>query len=216
MKKRTRNTSLPENFRTIWLVCLLALSFGCAKRTEEPPPEPEAKKPVNSFSMRVDGQEWKPYQVPDEPCNSTFMAMTGEWRGVDVVPFYEIYAYRDSNGRHDAYSENMLRLVVMNTTKPGTYVIDGTHKSHFDSYVVFSQQQTMGGYNLYVNNPARKPFVVDIDEFLPINGSSTKGMKGTFSGVLYNEDNPADSLVISEGRFTFGIVNAGYDRQCGL
>jgi Domain of unknown function (DUF5025) len=176
-----------------------------------------AKLPINSFSMLVNGQLWTPYQNPKDICSSTFGGRYWELVTSDVIPIYTLEARRDPNGINDAYSENTLRLQVKGVYGPGVYVINGTYKEDFDSYVVFYAKQSPNNYKKYVNDPRRKPFTVDVGEIIPIKEFvAAKGIKGTFSGVLYNEADPSDSLRIDMGEFTFNIVNVGSDKQCGL
>ena len=193
---------------------MLLLLWSCKQQEEQP----EAKKPVASFSMLVNGKEWKPYQNPKDPCSSTFYAATGMlgWMG-EELPFYTVHAYCDLSGRGDAHSENLLRMQVMNTIAPGIYILDGSYKKDlFDSYIIFQTRKSTGDVKRYINDPKRKAFTVTIEAFLPVKGLSYKGIKGTFEGVVYNEDTPSDSLIIDKGNFTFGIVNGGFEQQCGV
>ncbi len=167
--------------------------------------------PLNSFSMQVNGEVWEPFQEEDNPCYSTFAGTFGHY---GEMPMYTIYAYRDPAGIAEWLSENMLRMRVMNVTEPGTYLLDGTYKEDFDSYFMFQTREDLENHNRYVNDPGRSAFVVIVKEFIPGRYSSTKGIKGSFSGILYNEVDLLDSLIIEKGEFTFAFVGAGYDNHC--
>jgi hypothetical protein len=175
---------------------------------------PKAKASINTFSMRVNDQQWTPFQQKDDPCSSTYSGSyaTISMMSGEIIPFYTVRAYRDPQGKADADSENLLRMRVMNVTRPSTYLLDGTYKEDFDSYLMFQMQKP--NFRRYVNDPARSPFVVNVQEFIPIKGSPTKGIKGSFSGILYNEKDPSDVLVIEKGTFVFGVVNFG--DHCGF
>ena len=195
--------------------CGLLLTFGLAGCKQSEPVK--ARIPINFFSMQVNGQPWKPYQNPTDSCmGSTFGATQSElqYASGKVVPFYTFSAYRDPSGQANAYSENLFVIRVMNVTEPGIYLLDGTYKEDFDSHIMFQMQRPTGGLKRYVNNPTRRPFVVYVQELLPIKDSPTKGVRGSFAGVLYNESNQSDSLVIEKGNFTFALVN--YPDNCGF
>ena len=187
------------------------LLTSCNKSVEEP--KAKAKVAINFFSMQVNGQVWTPYQVPNDPCTSTFSGIYG---GIGEKPIYTFNAYRDPTGKANAYSENLLRMQLVNVTEPGLYLLDGTYKKDFDSYFMFQMQQPTGNFKLYVNIPQRYPCVVNVEAIATKKGYTIPGIKGTFVGVVYNEDNPLDSLVIEKGKFAFDIMSARYDLQCGI
>ncbi|WP_162053727.1 DUF5025 domain-containing protein [Pontibacter pamirensis] len=177
------------------IVLLLLLLMSCKDE------EPEARVPVDSFSMEVNDRLWTPFQSKEDTCVSTYSYSFSHYGS---APVYTIYAYRDPTGRADAYSENLLRMRVMNVTKPGTYPLYGSYKEGIDaSYIIFQIQQSMGNPKRYVNDPSRRPFIIQVNE-IPLKERRTiPGIKGSFSGTLYNEDNLLDSLVIKKGKFTF-------------
>jgi hypothetical protein len=187
----TFSPNKPLLLHSVWIALFCLVSCK--------PEEPKAKVAINTFSMRVNDQQWTPFQEKDNPCSSTYSGSnaTISMRSGEIIPFYTVYAYRDPQGRADADSENLLRMRVMNVTRPGTYLLDGTYKEDFDSYLMFQMQKP--NFQRYVNDPARSPFVINVQEIIPIKGSPTKGIKGSFSGILYNENNPSDSLIIEKG-----------------
>jgi hypothetical protein len=187
---------------------ILVLLTGCKSKEREEPKPPVV---MNSFSMRVNDQEWKPFQSKEDPCSSTYAGLAS---GSNENPFYVIFAHRDPTGRADAYSENLLRLQVMNVTKPGTYLLDGTYKENFDSYIIFVTQRPK--HARYVNMPSRWPFVVNVTAITNWKKLVIPGIKGSFSGVLYNEADPSDSLVIEKGEFNFYTMGARSDLHCAF
>jgi len=201
-------TFLPNKYlllNSVW-VALFCL-FSCKQEA------PKAKVSLNTFSMKVNGELWTPFQDKDNPCRSTYSGSyaTATMRSGEIIPFYTVYAYRDPQGRVGVDSENLLRMRVMNVTKPGTYLLDGTYKEDFDSYLIFVTQKPK--YGRYVNDPARSPFVINVQDIIPIKGSISTGIRGTFAGILYKEGDPSDSLLIAKGTFVFNIVNFG--DHCG-
>ena len=156
--------------------------------------EPLERTSLNSFSMNVNGQVWTPFQSEDDPCSSTY---SGHHGFLNEMPFYTIYAYRDPEGIADAFSENLLRISVKNVTTLGDYLLDGTYKEDFDSsYIIFVVQQPTGNSKRYVNDPQRSPFIFNVEKFFPRKNAISTGIKGSFSGILYNEADPSDSLTI--------------------
>lgn len=155
---------------------------------------------------------WIPFQAKDDPCNSTY---TCQFANLGEIPLYTFYAYRDPEGISDGTSDNLLRMRVMNVTEPGAYPLDGSYKEDFDSYIIFAVQQSTGNVKRYVNDPGRSPFVINVQELFPTKYSTSKGIAGSFSGILYNEADPSDFLTIEKGEFAFNILGANYSHHCG-
>lgn len=187
------------------LLLAVFVLLGCEEEERKP-----RTVPLNSFSMDVNGKDWKPYEEEGNPCYSTF---SGTVNG-GSPPRYTFYAYRDPAGIAEWWSENMLRMQLREVPEPGPYLLDGTYKEDFDSYFMFQTREDLENHNRYVNDPERSDFAVTVQEFIPGRYSSTKGIKGSFSGILYNEADPLDSLVIENGEFTFGFIGVGYDGHC--
>jgi len=185
--------------------------MGCGKSAEEL--NAKAKVAINYFLMEMNGQVWTPYQDPGDPCTSTFSGISG---GIGEKPLYTFSAYRDPTGRTDAYSENLLRMQLLNVTEPALYLLEGTYKKDFDSYFIFQMRQPAGEVKRYTNIPQRYPFVVNVEAITTKKAYTIPGIKGTFAGVVYNEDNPLDSLVIEKGKFSFDVLSAQYDYHCGM
>nr|WKN40366.1 DUF5025 domain-containing protein [Tunicatimonas sp. TK19036] len=129
-------------------------------------------------------------------CKSTY---NGSFGYLGAMPMYTIYAYRDPEGRDDYLSENFLRTRIMDVTDTGTYLLNGSYENDFDSYFLFVVRESAEDSKRYINNPAKESFSFHVKEFFPTEYSDSRGFKGSFSGVLYNEDDPKDSLVISQG-----------------
>lgn len=187
------------------LIVLLCVVTGCREQTTEP------KQAVNFFSMSVNGQTWKPSQSAQDPCFGTFWMQYGSAGG---TPRYLFLAYYDSLGRADFRSQDVLIMQVMGITKPGTYSLTGTWKSNFESYTIFRRQLPNGQSRRYVNDPARGSFTVTVSEWY-IRPSSViiPSLRGTFSGTLYAEENPSDSVVIRRGGMAFIRPTSSTD-QC--
>ncbi|EMR01065.1 hypothetical protein ADICEAN_03813 [Cesiribacter andamanensis AMV16] len=191
------------------LVMSLLFVLSCEKKEEE-----TIHTPVNSLSMEINGQAWKPYER--DPCTSTFMC---SWTGVsgpgDIdMDLYTISAFKDTKGRADYRSENQLRIQLTDVEAPGVYLTTGSYKSDFDSYAIFIDR-TAGDApesgKRYVNKTVENSFYVQVEEILPREGVSPNGIRGTFYGTLYNEEDPSDYILIQKGEFTFQILDFGWN-----
>lgn len=190
------------------LLSLMLLLESCKK---EELPEKENSRLLNSFSMQVNGQPWEPSQVGKDECMQTFMAT---WSTLAENPYYTISAYQSSKAPNVEQSENSFRLQITNVKKTGTYYLLGHHHEPHDSYAVFSVKKSDGTYSQYINKKNNTSFVVEVTDLIPISGSSATGIKGTFRGTLYNENNLLDSLTFSKGDFTFNKLNWRNFNQC--
>ena len=202
----------PQSQIILTYTLLLALNWTVGCKQTEPV---KARVPVNYFSMQVNGQLWTPYQDSTDPCNSTYSGNYSELQyasGV-VIPFYLFLAYRDPGGQTGVDSDNYLRIQAMNVTKPGLYLLDGTYKENFDSYLTFNVKQVAGKSKRYVNNPNRRPFEINVEEITYRENASIPSIKGSFEGVAYNEIDVFDSLIIEKGKFNFKYMG---NYHCGF
>ena len=190
--------------------CGLLIVGGIISSCQEDDARP-SRIPVNLFSMTVDGEIWVPFQSKEDTCSSTYL---GSYGFLGKSPMCTIYAYKDPEGIANHQSDSFLRTRIMNVVDTGTYFLDGSYENDFDSYFLFVTQQPDGVGKRYVNSPIRNRFQVHVKELDPIEGSTSRSFNGSFEGVLYNEKDSNDSLVISRGQFRFGSVNS--TDHCGF
>lgn len=170
---------------------------------------------LNAFSMRLASQIWEPATIDYQECMRTFYCSWSSLTKQNVEqPFYNIKAYKDPHAKTGPNSENFFELQIFDVQETGSYEISATYKEDFSSFALFVMNLPDGDSRRYVNEVNGNSFVVEIDEFIPIEGFSLPGIKGSFYGTLYNEDNPLDSLVLEEGDFTFGKINWNNFNQC--
>ncbi|MES2730235.1 MAG: DUF5025 domain-containing protein [Bacteroidota bacterium] len=193
-------------------LALLALLLSCQKEKVIQEQKPQ---PLNSFSMRLNGQVWQPSQIGKEVCMRTFH---GAWSAVtensQQKPFYTISAYKDPQAKVDYTSENAFKFQISNVKKTGLYEIKGSYTEDFSSYALFTINKPDGTYNRYVNKITHGSFFVEVSEFIPTPASELSGIRGTFYGTLYNEKNPLDSLIFQGGEFTLKKINWYNFNQC--
>ncbi len=192
----------------VLLTGAMTLLFGCVKEQIT-----EVKKPirVNSFTMDVDGQEWEPGQLGDDDCIRTY---NGAWSWIGENPYFNISAWRDPKGHIDIDSKNVLQIQVMNVKELGKYPIAGAYTKSFQSFAFFRVTKEDGSFIRYVNKTEKPSFIVDFKQFAPRPNTNLKSVDGVFSGILYNELNPLDSIVISNGTFTLKHTNGYNFDQC--
>lgn len=169
----------------------------------------QGMKPLNSFSMKLNDQLWHPSLIDNDSCFSTIQC---EYSEIDLIPFYTIKAYKDSQSRTNYLSENMIRIQIMNVNSTGNYNISDPY-GDFNSYAMFVINQS-GSQKIYENSVSKITSVVRIEEMFPIHGSILTGIKGSFSGILYNIIDSNDSIVIDDCKFTFKKLNWANFCQC--
>jgi hypothetical protein len=102
----------------------------------------------------------------------------------------------------------------MDVKQTGQYILNGFYQENFSSYAIFARKNADGTSTRYINKTNSEGFSVIIDEFLTLKGSHVTGIKGTFYGTLYNENNPSDSITIQQGEFTLRKINWYNFNQC--
>ncbi|RYD86338.1 MAG: DUF5025 domain-containing protein [Sphingobacteriales bacterium] len=199
----------PYLFRFLSILCFLTLAMGCSKDNSAP----SAIKPrvVNTFAMQVNGRDWEPGKSGTAECNRTFNAA---WSWLDGRPYFNITAYRDPNGNTGAQSNNILQLQVMDADATGSYALNGSYWESFSSHAVFRATKPDGSRVSYVNKRGSNTFKLVIDQFTPRPNTMLRGVKGSFSGTLYNEKDPLDSMDIKRGDFVFQRTNFYDFSQC--
>lgn len=201
--------SYPYIFRS--LIILICLNVFMSYTKENTAPEAIKPQIVNTFAMQVNGQDWEPGRFGKEPRNRTFNAA---WSWLDRRPFFNISAYRDSNGKTGAESDNSLQLQIMDAGAAGSYGLRGSYLKSFSSHAFFWSTKPEGSKVRYVNSESSNAFKVVFEQFTERPNTTLKGVKGSFFGTLYNEKDPSDFIVIKRGYFSFQRTN-GYDfRQC--
>jgi len=184
---------------------LLILALGCNKKDKLK----EDLKPLNSFSMYLNDQFWQPSLIDNDSCFSTFHC---DYSEIGEMPFYTIIAYKDSQSRANTLSENMIRIQIMNVNSTGLFNISDPF-GDFNSYAMFVINES-GNQKIYQNSATKISSEIIIEEMLPIDGSILTGIRGSFSGILYNNVNPNDSIVIDNCKFTFKKINWANFCQC--
>lgn len=162
---------------------------------------------VNSFEMVLNNNRWRPSEISE--CEKTFMCNMSY---LDNKLFYNIEAYKDPHALASTDSENRFQIQIFDVTQTGIYPINGTHKG-WQSYSRLAVNDSKGK-RLYYNKENGHSFRVDITEFFSSESSSIVGIRGSFSGILFNENNPLDSIQIENGQFVFRKTNWYNFNQC--
>ena len=196
-------------FLSLLSLCFLLSFANCTK--ERISEEPEEQLPINSFGMEVNGKAMEPGQIGDNNCLRTYY---GAWSAVDTKPYFNIVAYLNLEGLKSDTARSQLNIQIMNVTGLGKYKLTGSYLSNFDPYAYLSLKKPNGSSVRYLNKKDIGSFYVEFEKFIPLPNTNRQGVIGSFSGTLYNEKNPADSVIISRGKFTLNKTNHYNYNQC--
>ncbi|WP_075341521.1 DUF5025 domain-containing protein [Tenacibaculum agarivorans] len=163
---------------------------------------------LNEFKMLVDDELWLPSQIDKDFCMHTFSCSRSE---IDGKPLYTIKAYRDSNLITDLTSENFFHMQIMNVNSIGKYSISDA-EGHFKNYAKFFINKD--GKRKFYRNSTNNDFEVEILEFFPKEISFLTGIRGKFSGKLYNVEDKNDFIEITNATFSFKKTNTTTFNQC--
>jgi len=190
----------------ILLTGLLILVLGCSEKIEIK----QESKILNSFSMNINDQIWQPSVIGNDSCSVALRCAMTTIHG--DKNFYTITMYKDSQTKTNSESENIFYLQIMDVTSAGTYAISDPF-GDFKSFARFVKNES-GNKRIYDNSTTIASSVVKIDELFPTKSSALIGIKGSFSGILYNRDNPKDSIVIDNCIFNLKKLNWNSFYQC--
>lgn len=184
------------------MLALIFLMIGCEKSDDS------THKMVNTFTMNINDQLWEPSLVGNDSCFSKFSCTYSE---VDMIPFYTIKGIKESVSESNTSIKEIFRFQIMNLSDIGTYYLSDSY-GDFQSYARFiivegSNEKT------YDNSSSKISAEVRIEKMIPNKSASFTGVKGTFSGVLYNT-NQNDSIVINDCEFIFKQINQNDYCQC--
>ncbi|WP_026464625.1 DUF5025 domain-containing protein [Adhaeribacter aquaticus] len=197
-------------FQIIMAYSVFLLLIGC--KQDESVKEPK-KVRLNKLAMLVNGQDWQPSQIGTDDCLCKFK---GAWsfNGQNKNPYFTLSAFQDPQAETFFKNETGLNMQITNLQKPGIYYLAGSYLDHFESFAIFSLKTPEGKFKQYINKAHAKNFYVQVNELIPLPGTTIPGIAATFSGTLYNKDNPLDSLTFNRGSFTFKKVNWHNYNQC--
>jgi len=190
----------------ILLTGLLILVLGCSEKIETK----QKSEILNSFSMNINKQIWQPSVIGNDSCSVALRCEMSTIHG--DKNYYTITMYKDSKSRTDFESENIFYLQIMDVISTGTYVISDPF-GDFKTYARFVKNES-GNHRIYENSTIHASSKVQIEELIPKSGSALIGIKGSFSGILYNKANPKDSIVIDNCVFNLKKLNRNNFCQC--
>ena len=160
--------------------------------------------------MNINDQIWQPSVIGNDSCS---VALRCEMSTIHADKnYYTITMYKDSQSKTNSESENIFGLQIMDLNGAWSYPISDPF-GDFKSYARFVKNES-GNRWIYDNSTTIASSVVKIDELFPTNTSALIGIKGSFSGILYNRDNPKDSIVIDSCIFSLKKLNRNSFYQC--
>jgi hypothetical protein len=196
---------------TTTVLILAVMTLNSCQKNEI---EKDDQTNLNNFSMKLNDHIWRPSIM--DTCNKAFSC---QWSGVNEDNYYSIEAYKDAKFETFNYaslnlieSENFFKI-HFKVDQIGSYPINGTFYAQFESYARLTMNDS-NGKRRYYNKKDGNSFKVEVTDMPPAIAGFEPGIQGTFSGVLYNEDDPHDSLSISDGKFSFLKINFNNFNQC--
>jgi hypothetical protein len=162
---------------------------------------------LNTFKMTVNGQAWTPSVI--DSCYRTFRC---NMASLNEDNFYTIEAYRDPLSTASLMSENFFEIKIMKVNETGNYIIDGEFRD-FSNYARLTIND-VSGKRRYQNKENGTSFKVNVTQLFPRENSPVVGIGGSFDGILFNLDNPSDSIIIAGGEFIFRKTNHNSFNQC--
>ena len=190
----------------ILLTGLLILVLGCSEKIEIK----QESQLLNSFSMNINDQKWQPSVIGNDSCSVALRCEMSTIHG--DKNFYTITMYKDSQSKTSSESENIFRLQIMDVISTGSYPISDPF-GDFNTYARFVKNES-GNQQIYDNSTIHASSMIQIEELIPKSGSALIGIKGSFSGILYNSVNPKDSIIIDNCLFNLKKLNRNNFCQC--
>ncbi len=204
--------SSKKTYFLVLALCATLLFLVSCDNKEETDPQKNLKR-MNYFSMEIDGEFWQPSFIDGDTCKQTFNAAQSGYNaniGLSPSTFYNINAYKDPNAINDVRAENRLRLQIMDVVKTGKYEIKKDYRVHFENFISFQIRKDKNGNEkqaIYSVDSTKNIFDFYVDKIIPVESIANQGIQGHFEGVLYNEENPIDSIVITNGKYKFERLN---------
>ncbi|GAA3652418.1 DUF5025 domain-containing protein [Flavivirga jejuensis] len=188
------------------LVLVLTITFGCNSNDESIPPQ----QVVNTFTMTVNDSQWTPTLIDNDECYSKFNCFFSE---VDFIPLYTITAIKENETETDQKNSEKLWFRIMNLKDVDTYYLNDEY-GDFKSFARFIINEN-GIVKIYENSTSENSSKVIIEDIIPpTKNSHLGGVRGIFSGVLYNKNDTSDFIIIRDCNFEFEKTNRTDYYQC--
>jgi hypothetical protein len=207
--KKTMRHLHKRIFSSLLSLCFLLAFANCTK--EQISEEVEEQLPINSFGIEVNGKAMEPGQIGNNECLRTYY---GAWSARGNKPYFNIVAYVNPEGLKSDTARSRLDIQIMNVTGLGKYELTGSYLGNLEPYAYLSLKKPDGSSVRYLNKKGIASFYVEIEKFIPLPKTNLQGVIGSLHGTLYNEKNPADSIIIRRGKFTFNKTNHYDYNQC--
>ncbi|MBS7566582.1 DUF5025 domain-containing protein [Mucilaginibacter sp. Bleaf8] len=167
--------------------------ISCSKKEAVEESTPEY---VQFFKASVNG---KPMAV-ENTMRKDRENLSGSWTGLGFASGEqkELYTISVALPSETKPSETAKLRIHIWEVKEGTFTISNTIPNNLltESHILLWKSN-----NTYTPNNHAKPFTVRITKYERPAGSSIPTVGGQLNGVLYNEQNSQDSVVIKDGSF---------------
>jgi hypothetical protein len=182
-----------------YFIALLCLTSACKK--ESIPQKEEKQEYVQFFGAVINNNNINVLNTQSKDR----WKLHGQWTGVGMgdgrqIPMYTVDVTLPKEATQDLYDPK-LRLQLFDIHH-GLFLLDGTnaYSESFASHIAIFKGSG-NDFKAYVAHPSKKPFAVEITKYEYPEGSGVPYVGGKLNGVLYNENNLQDSVVIKNGQF---------------
>jgi hypothetical protein len=198
------------SFLSMLSFLLLNLLFCCTKEevnlqnTQDDGLPQATQTGAHTLGFYLNDQPWLPSQDCSRNCEAltSYYSEAGFING-DRIPYYNIYAKQAAGTENE--EEQRFEMQITRLTPEHTYSLHNQIFAPLEelaSYAIFIKTSPSGNKRLYISDSTKTPFLVNITKVDYLNNTTfIPIVSGTFEGVLYNQENSLDSLIISKGRF---------------
>lgn len=223
--KRTFKSSLRTLPFLIIMAMAITLISSCKKESEDkneaPQPNPAPAKVKEYFiRFKVDGKDFEVYDPGDNKTYDNFVGTGGEWGDTECT-------YDYGSGIQDFFNPMLKNAGLSfnhffyklpcgdvdefpNLFMPGSYDYVSPDSNSYSKGVFLYGRVTDNGdfYSTYFGSGIQDNSTFTIVESIdvpnpnPLSDYKIRKLKGTFSCVFYNENNPDEALEITEGEYS--------------
>jgi ferredoxin len=190
--------------KSLYPYCIALLLCVAACKKEAIPQKEEKQEFVQFFGAVINDTNINILNTQSKDQSK----LHGQWTGVGMangreIPMYTISVVLPKDTPQDLFDPKL--SVQIFDIHPGLFLLNGANSYYedFASHIVLLKRygSNNGDFKAYVAHPSKKPFEVEITRYQYPEGSIVPYVGGKLNGVLYNEKNLQDSIVIKSGKF---------------
>ncbi|MCX2450124.1 DUF5025 domain-containing protein [Pedobacter sp. PLR] len=184
------------------LLCLM-IGFSLSSCTKEQVQQEEKQAFTQYFKGTVGTQA---INVRNTLRDDDRSQLQGSWSGLDIAigNQIEIYTVNVKLPKEllNTTNEAKLRFQINNIQKKQYQInVDDPYETDFGTFIYLMKNPGLDNQVIYQTSSLKKPFNIEITKYEFPNGDILPMVGGKLNGVLYNEKNLMDSVVIQNGDF---------------